>query len=70
MKKVAYLRDRIRKVRSGLGTVAHLLSFLLIAMGTGVAQNAPLDQEIWKQSQIFNPKASFDTTPVMVKVYR
>jgi hypothetical protein len=46
----------------------HIIGLLLLAMQAAPAQEAPLDQEIWNKSQIFDPKPTVDTTPVTVKV--
>jgi hypothetical protein len=57
-----------RHRRDWIGIVAYVFAVLLIATGFAVAQSAPLDREIWEKSQIFQPRPSFDTTPVTVKI--
>ena len=52
---------------SGLRKTAHVLA-MVIATQTAAAQEPAPFQEIWKKSQIFEPRPSFDTTPVTVRV--
>ncbi len=51
-----------------IGIVAHIVVIVLATIGVVAAQQVPVDQELWKKSQVFQPKPSFDMTPVTVKV--
>jgi hypothetical protein len=53
------------RIASCIGSFAIGLFSLLSA---AAAQNFTPPEEIWRKSQIFNPKPSFDTTPVEVRV--
>jgi hypothetical protein len=57
-----------RSVCRQLALIAPAVGMLLATIGVVGAQPIPLDQGIWKKSQVFQPKPSFDQTPVEVTV--